>query len=585
MRLLNAATLDFKFFNDDELPPYSILSHTWGSEEVCYQELEYVQKRLSLTRELHENAVYVAALEAAAALEGLDSAEFIRQRAGYRKIEQTARLARESGLDWFWVDTCCIDKSSSAELQEAINSMYRWYKISTRCVVVLEDVELHQNSMEQPTSVLTKDELTVILCKSRWITRGWTLQELLAPSTITFYDAHWKEITTKATSITILSDVTRIPEYVLVTGDLSRNSIAQKMSWAAKRTTSRVEDVAYSLLGLFDIHMPMLYGERQNAFLRLQEEIIRKSPDDSIFAWTAENGSCSTYRGLFARSPSEFEHSHLVLQGNGTFASSNMGLRVEMDIFHVVSHPEDDNLFLGRLSALWSKDTSWNSGRKQIAIVLRMTEPQKFARVFCNKVEDWTERHTQRCTKEVIYVERVPQIWRRLRSRAIRSLHIRSSWHKTSVTYSINSMRSSGNIIRTQPPVITMSRDVPRFGLDLQFPELESCLVTCISLEQHKDIHEPWQALEVQQTRFIWIVYNTTTARTWCKSLVWMNRRDMLNPVESWSIALRNECTSQSGAGTTAAYSRHMSDGHVNLGIELCEDELCLIVRFDGLLI
>jgi hypothetical protein len=137
-----------------------------------------------------------------------------------------------------------------------------------------------------------------------------------------------------------------------------------------------------------------------------------------------------------------------------------MDLRVGIDIFHILSHPEDDNLFLGRLNAPWSADALCDSDRKQIAIVLRMIEPQKFASVFCSKVEDWTEQRTQSCTKEVFYVERVPQIWLRLRSRAIPFLHIRSSWHKTSVTYRIKSMRSSDNIIRIQPPVITMSRDV-----------------------------------------------------------------------------------------------------------------------------
>ncbi|KAF2874706.1 heterokaryon incompatibility protein-domain-containing protein [Massariosphaeria phaeospora] len=237
MRLLHAETLEFHSFLESELPRYLILSHTWGNEEVSYQEMC-----------------------------------LIINRKGYDKIVQTAKITRKRGFEYFWIDTCCIDKSSSAELQESINSMYRWYKISAYCVVHFEDAK-------------PIEEQDHCLQNSRWNTRGWTLQELIAPPSLGFYDQTWKHIVEKRWALEQLSKVTQIPEYVLVTGDLTDTSVAQKMSWAAKRSTSRVEDMAYSLLGLFGIHMPMLYGEGENAFLRLQEEIMKTTTDDSIFAW------------------------------------------------------------------------------------------------------------------------------------------------------------------------------------------------------------------------------------------------------------------------------------------------------------
>jgi hypothetical protein len=273
------------------------------------------------------------------------------------------------------VDTCCIDESSSAELQEAINSMYRWYRNATYCIVFLEDAATSH------TMHRTEEAFLEMLQQSRWITRGWTLQELIAPSVVAFYDSAWGFVTEKHQSLRSLRLATGIPEYVLDTGDLARAFVAQKMAWAAKRTTSRVEDLAYSLLGIFQVYMPMLYGERENAFLRLQEEVIRTTPDDSIFAWTAVEGSLSTYRGLLARSPSEFRNSHLMSRGNGTFANSNLGLRIDMVLIPFLDETRDDELYLGLLKGLWG-------GKSLIAIVLRKLETNKFARVSPDRFED-----------------------------------------------------------------------------------------------------------------------------------------------------------------------------------------------------
>jgi hypothetical protein len=219
MRLLNSTTLKFKVFIDEQLPPYAILSHTWGLEEVSYQEQCFMHRLAALPTESRENEVLIAALEVAAGLEVSSSrGESICKRSGYFKIHHSARLARKWALDWFWVDTCCIDKSSSAELQEAINTMFRWYQNSAHCFVILEDVRLDAKcrNLEQ--------DFWKMLRMSRWRTRGWTLQELIAPSVMTFYDANWTEITTKHKSLYTIHDVTGIPRDVLASGDLSHAS-------------------------------------------------------------------------------------------------------------------------------------------------------------------------------------------------------------------------------------------------------------------------------------------------------------------------------------------------------------------------
>jgi hypothetical protein len=210
-------------------------------------------------------------------------------------------LVKQAGFEYVWIDTCCIDKERSAELSEAINSMYRWYKEAQVCIAYLADVP----SEDSPRSLYSA------LAMSRWFTRGWTLQELIAPPTVKFYGRDWREIGTKWSLQKIISEVTGIPVEVLTTGDLRDISVAQRMSWASRRETTRHEDLAYCLMGLFDVNMPILYGEGERAFTRLQEEIINISNDHSLFAWQALKDSLSDriYRGLLADFPSDFVHS------------------------------------------------------------------------------------------------------------------------------------------------------------------------------------------------------------------------------------------------------------------------------------
>ena len=167
------------------------------------------------------------------------------------------------------IRSCCIDKTSSAELSEAINSMFRWYRTAAICYAYLSNVN-------DPCE----------LERSRWFTRGWTLQKLVAPKEVLFYSSDWTLLGSKLQISDKLSQITSIDTEVLVTGAFNHVSIAGRMSWAASRQTTRVEDLAYCLMGIFDINMPLLYGEGKKSFIRLQEIISRVSPDDfSLFAW------------------------------------------------------------------------------------------------------------------------------------------------------------------------------------------------------------------------------------------------------------------------------------------------------------
>ncbi|CAI6331989.1 unnamed protein product [Periconia digitata] len=278
MRLLHVKTRKLQEFFGVAIPPYAILSHTWGSEEVTFNDL--------LTGDYHT-------------------------KHGYIKIDGCCQEAVSQGMTWVWVDSCCIDKSSSAELSEAINSMFNWYQNAKVCFVYLEDVLPSENPF-LPESTLRS---------SRWWTRGWTLQELLAPRHVIFFDKDWDHVFTELTEgldgdmsesmalvanglkdtsenamskqetvqnirYSLISTITGIPRSVLMgTEELSEVAAAVKFSWAAKRHTTRIEDAAYCLLGLLGVNMPLLYGEGDKAFVRLQQAVISGSDDISMLSW------------------------------------------------------------------------------------------------------------------------------------------------------------------------------------------------------------------------------------------------------------------------------------------------------------
>ncbi|KAI0424698.1 heterokaryon incompatibility protein-domain-containing protein [Xylaria sp. FL1042] len=259
MRLINTVTFELREFFDDLKPEYAILSHTWGPavDEVSYQDMA-----CGKWRTINNN--------------------------GAAKIRGFCTIAYENGYEWGWIDTCCIDKSSSAELSESINSMYRWYQEAHICYALLNDAN-------------DKSDLH----SSRWFTRGWTLQELLAPPEVEFYNSEWREICTRSEASKEISRITGVTTKALVgLTRLTNYSVATRMSWAARRSTTREEDIAYCLLGIFEVNMPLLYGEGTKAFQRLQEEILKTTEDYTLLAWPgASDGG-----GVLANSPRNFQN-------------------------------------------------------------------------------------------------------------------------------------------------------------------------------------------------------------------------------------------------------------------------------------
>ena len=294
MRLINIATYKLESFDEVNLPKYGILSHTWEGEEVQFSEMIN------------------------------DSMANLQSEPKFRKVRECSKLAQIDGFKYIWVDTCCIDKSSSAELQEAINSMFRWYENAEVCYVFLSD---HASGKLSDSRSLGK---------CRWVTRGWTLQELIAPSVVKFYAEDWSLLGDKENDAGYIADATGINLAALESRDLSNASVAQRMSWAAKRNCTRLEDVAYSLMGLFGINMPMLYGEGNNAFRRLQEEIVKSSNDLTIFAWNP--AEVVKYCSIFAPYPAVFSESADVKKFNPAFSHpeftlNNKGLRMKTSLW------------------------------------------------------------------------------------------------------------------------------------------------------------------------------------------------------------------------------------------------------------
>ncbi|KAF3037898.1 hypothetical protein E8E11_005121 [Didymella keratinophila] len=261
MWLINVDTRELECFNDErKLPPYAILSHTWTGSEVTMQ-----QYREAIANREHQHSQFRT-------IEGK----------GYFKIQRTCAQAHVDGLAYVWIDTCCIDKTSSAELSEAINSMFRWYERSVICYVYLEDIKFQEGPIcrrslfrnlvwEESTGfgALTEDPDGHIeeeqLSKAKWFTRGWTLQELIAPFNMTFYDQDWLHCGRKSSLAPSVSKITGVDYDLLCRRrTLGLFSIAERMTWAAGRHTTKVEDIAYSLFGIFDVNLPSLWGRTES---------------------------------------------------------------------------------------------------------------------------------------------------------------------------------------------------------------------------------------------------------------------------------------------------------------------------------
>ncbi|PQE30544.1 HET domain-containing protein [Rutstroemia sp. NJR-2017a WRK4] len=218
----------------------------------------------------------------------------------YAKLKNTCLRAEEDGITYVWIDNFCIDKESSAELSESINSMYLWYKEAKTCYAFMADVQADHHA-----------RTSIEFAHSRWFKRGWTLQELIAPKNVTFYSKDWTVLGTRITLATEISGITKIDEGILkgIQG-VEYMSVAKRMSWASNRETTRQEDMAYCLMGLFGVNMAMLYGEGgEKAFRRLQEQIMQDSDDETLFAWTNSDAERPELQGLLAKSPKDFRNS------------------------------------------------------------------------------------------------------------------------------------------------------------------------------------------------------------------------------------------------------------------------------------
>jgi hypothetical protein len=249
MHLLKYGTngeLTITSFDDSELPLYAILSHTWGTdaEEVTFADLVRGNGK-------HETG-YV-------------------KKPSYKKIRFCGQQAQQDGLQYFWVDTCCIDKTDKAELSHAIQSMFRWYQTATRCYVYLSDVSTMETRCDNMPGKFTWEPA---FRSSRWFTRGWTLQELLAPSIVEFFSEEWDKLGDKVSLKPLINKMTSISLEALDGAPLSRFSVNTRLGWKEGRITTREEDGAYSLQGILDVELAPVYGEgAAGAFRRLMDEV------------------------------------------------------------------------------------------------------------------------------------------------------------------------------------------------------------------------------------------------------------------------------------------------------------------------
>lgn len=374
MRLINVETYKIELFMGNTIPEYAILSHTWGQEEVTLQDMQ-------------------------------DLAHAVTKK-GFRKIEYCCQQAKADGWNFAWVDTCCIDKTSSAELSEAINSMYRWYSDSMSCYAYLADTEARTSDAFRKLLVRKTSETKRHL--PRWFSRGWTLQELIAPYDLQFFTVDWVCIGSKRLLKDVISTVTGIPASVLDHSvDLYTYPVASRMRWASTRSTSREEDLAYCLMGLFNVHLPLLYGEGYRAFIRLQEEILKATNDHTLFIWGLlsearyqvavglDHHRKEKLTGMVAQSPRDFQR----VDESAPISSlrftelpliSSTGLRINMPVIKLMVgeiptldwHLRDsgalDRVYVGALNC--DKALPWCArGTVRATVILIRTTPETAA--------------------------------------------------------------------------------------------------------------------------------------------------------------------------------------------------------------
>ncbi|KAK7702068.1 hypothetical protein SLS64_009929 [Diaporthe eres] len=374
------------------IPPYAILSHTWGDDEVSLQ-----------------------------AMQGLKAKYMTKKSRSLKKVIDAARLAASHGYRWIWIDTCCIDKNSSAELSEAINSFYRWYENAGVCYVYLDD---YPEGQHDASSDFAEHPDTWTLQNTRWVTRGWTLQELVAPKMVRFYTKYRQPMGEKRDP-SVCQALTRATgiEIGVLSGQITvaEISVANRMKWASKRLTKRPEDVAYCLMGLFGVNMPPLYGEGgARAFIRLQEQILKINDDQSIFAWQRHSkDEDKSMHGLLASSPAYFQNTRSIyLMPTGFQSTSsvpwsmtNKGLHVQLYIRPELDTGEEE--YLAILDCFQDKKEPDENPNDEFqayspAIHLRRLWGDQYTRVRAHVCESLGERARHGGRHETFFVKQNP---------------------------------------------------------------------------------------------------------------------------------------------------------------------------------
>jgi hypothetical protein len=332
MRVLNTTTFELhsreqEFFKSEG---YAILSHRWVGAEVTFDTLPEHLPELKSTE-----ARYLASPQLS-------------------KIRGACETARQLGFTWIWIDNCCINKASQTELAESINSMFKWYRDSQMCITYLSDVKFDAASERRDGNSPEIFQKINTVQPSEWFFRGWTLQELLAPKKMNFYDTNWTYMGTKDSLAPEIERITGISSAYLTNAMPFRDAcIATKLSWMAGRKTTREEDIAYSMLGIFSVFLDPLYGEGVNAFMRLQQLLQSTINDESLYAWSMphpshaksysiERRSETTWGpgewGLLAPTPDWFRGcGHVTIDGGprikrtvNAFAPTQEGARMEV---------------------------------------------------------------------------------------------------------------------------------------------------------------------------------------------------------------------------------------------------------------
>ncbi|KAL8840410.1 MAG: hypothetical protein Q9176_003908 [Flavoplaca citrina] len=347
VRLLNAESLTLQQFKDEACPPYAILSHRWAedpSTEVVYDDMAKFE-------DIRHSSVWKKAKSAA-------------------KIVAACQKVLELGFVYLWVDTVCIKQDNPIELSTAINSMYRLYHDAEVCIVYLYDY---------PTAEVQT------LSQSDWFTRGWTLQELVAPQVVKFFDKNWDYIGKTGDLAAELTHRTGVhKKYWTSNAPVNYASVSERMSWMAGRKTTVPEDIAYCMLGLFGVNMPLLYGEgKERAFLRLQEEIMKYSADHSLFAWEDDSHQCCG-TGLLAPSPECFRstghYRHRSDQRNNRpYQMTNKGIAIDLPLVHL-----EENDFVGALNC-------HDEEAKSVGLYLRKVSGNHYCRVRPEKISQLTQ--------------------------------------------------------------------------------------------------------------------------------------------------------------------------------------------------